>query len=224
MKLKVRWVAESSRVFSYSSFLPFTAHPSASQMLAKPTATLSILLTPELCQRRRVFQVYVGSVSAPRCELYRVIGWSATEVRKGWLHFVTGCCLGGRRQLAPGFVRHQFSAHVLLFRLWRGRCSVRATAWQPKNRGSIRDKGQEIYVFCKRSDCVSDPPSLLLLGTGALGKGIHWPAQETYLSLLFNLLKPNDIHICRTAAPTSRRYILNIYSTNIHTEYFKHAA
>ena len=41
---------------------------------------------------------------------------------------------------------------------------------------------------------------------------------------VFNLLKPNDIYICRTAALTSRRYILNIYSTNIHTEYFKHAA
>jgi len=40
----------------------------------------------------------------------------------------------------------------------------------------------------------------------------------------FNLLKPNDIYICRTAALTSRPYILNIYSTNIHTEYFKHAA
>jgi hypothetical protein len=39
-----------------------------------------------------------------------------------------------------------------------------------------------------------------------------------------NLLKPNDIYICRTAALTSRRYILNIYSTNIHTEYSKHAA
>jgi len=39
-----------------------------------------------------------------------------------------------------------------------------------------------------------------------------------------NLLKPNDIYICRTAALTSRRYILNIYSTNIHTEYFNHAA
>ena len=37
-----------------------------------------------------------------------------------------------------------------------------------------------------------------------------------------NLLKPNDIYIRRTAALTSRRYILNIYSTNIHTEYFKH--
>ena len=39
-----------------------------------------------------------------------------------------------------------------------------------------------------------------------------------------NLLQPNDIRICRTEALTSRRYILNIYSTNIHTEYFKHAA
>ena len=39
-----------------------------------------------------------------------------------------------------------------------------------------------------------------------------------------NLLKPNDIHICRTATLTTRRYILNIYSTNIHTDYFKHAA
>jgi len=42
--------------------------------------------------------------------------------------------------------------------------------------------------------------------------------------IFFNLLKPNDIYICRTTALTSRRYILNIYSTNIHTEYFKHAA
>ena len=41
---------------------------------------------------------------------------------------------------------------------------------------------------------------------------------------MLNLLKPNDIYICRTAALNSRRYILNIYSTNIHTEYFKHAA
>jgi len=40
----------------------------------------------------------------------------------------------------------------------------------------------------------------------------------------FKVLKPNDIYICRTGALTSRRYILNIYSTNIHTEYFKHAA
>ena len=45
---------------------------------------------------------------------------------------------------------------------------------------------------------------------------------------LVNLLKPKDIYIytyiCRTAALTSRHYFFNIYSTNIHTEYFKHAA
>jgi hypothetical protein len=167
MKLKVRWVAESSRVFCYSSFLPLPAHPSASQMLAKTTATLSILLTPELCQRRRVFQVYVMSVSAPRCVLYRVIGWSATKVQ----HCVTECCLGERWQLTPGFMGYQFSAHVQWFRSWRSRCSVWATAWQPTNRGSIRAKEQEIYVFCKRPDRLSDPPSLLLLGTVALTLG-----------------------------------------------------
>jgi len=47
--------------------------------------------------------------------------------------------------------------------------------------------------------------------------------------LHINHLKPNDIYIyiyiyiCRTTALTSRRYILNIHSTNIHTEYFKRA-
>ena len=52
-----------------------------------------------------------------------------------------------------------------------------------------------------------------------------WKSNEKYLQIIsFNLLKPNDIYICRTAALTSRRYILNIYSRNIHTEYFKHAA
>ena len=46
----------------------------------------------------------------------------------------------------------------------------------------------------------------------------------------FNALAPNDIYIyiytapCRTAQLTSRRCILNVYSTNILTEYFKHAA
>ena len=32
------------------------------------------------------------------------------------------------------------------------------------------------------------------------------------------------MYICRTAPLTSRCFILYIYSTNIHTEYFKHAA
>ena len=40
----------------------------------------------------------------------------------------------------------------------------------------------------------------------------------------FNPLAPNDVYIHSTAQLTSRRCILNIYSTNILTEYFKHAA
>ena len=40
----------------------------------------------------------------------------------------------------------------------------------------------------------------------------------------FNHLTPNGHYMGRTTQLTSRRYILNIYSTNIRTEYFKHAA
>ena len=38
-----------------------------------------------------------------------------------------------------------------------------------------------------------------------------------------NRLKPNDQYMGRTAPLTSKRCILYIYSTNIDTEYFKHA-
>ena len=38
-----------------------------------------------------------------------------------------------------------------------------------------------------------------------------------------NRLTPNDPYMGRTAPLTSKRCILHIYSTNIGTEYFKHA-
>ena len=38
-----------------------------------------------------------------------------------------------------------------------------------------------------------------------------------------NRLTPNDPYMGRTASLTSKRCILYIYSTNIGTEYFKHA-
>ena len=41
---------------------------------------------------------------------------------------------------------------------------------------------------------------------------------------MINPLAPNDVYIRRTAQLNSRRCILNIYSTNILTENFKHAA
>ena len=41
--------------------------------------------------------------------------------------------------------------------------------------------------------------------------------------LPLNRLKPNDPYMGRTAPLASKRCILYIYSTNIGTEYFKHA-
>ena len=45
-----------------------------------------------------------------------------------------------------------------------------------------------------------------------------------FLGNIINSLAPNDVYIRRTAQLTSRRCLLNIYSTNTLTEYFKHAA
>ena len=41
--------------------------------------------------------------------------------------------------------------------------------------------------------------------------------------LVLNRLTPNDPYMGRTAPLTTKRGILYIYSTNIGTEYFKHA-
>ena len=42
-------------------------------------------------------------------------------------------------------------------------------------------------------------------------------------NIYFIRLTPNDPYMSRTAPLTSKRCILYIYSTNIGTEYFKHA-
>ena len=47
--------------------------------------------------------------------------------------------------------------------------------------------------------------------------------QNVKLCYIFNILTPNDPYMGRTAPLISKRCILYIYSTNIDTEYFKHA-
>jgi hypothetical protein len=54
--------------------------------------------------------------------------------------------------------------------------------------------------------------------TGHLDTGFSW------FPRVFNPLTPNVHYSGRTAPLTSRRFILDIYSTNICTEYFIHAA
>jgi hypothetical protein len=51
-----------------------------------------------------------------------------------------------------------------------------------------------------------------------------WKHTDTlYNPTVFNRLTPNDPYMSCTAPLTSKRSILYIYSTNIGTEYFKHA-
>jgi len=49
------------------------------------------------------------------------------------------------------------------------------------------------------------------------------PQSPTVQFSTINRLTPNDAYMGRTAPLTSKRYILYIYSTNVGTEYFKHA-
>jgi hypothetical protein len=52
-----------------------------------------------------------------------------------------------------------------------------------------------------------------------------FPTQRSVAGRYFiNHLTPNGHYSGRTAQLNSRRWILNIYSTNVRTEYFKHAA
>ena len=101
----------------------------------------------------------------------------------------------------------------------------------------LRNVTKHINLFCKLAKFYTCSAMQLNIHTcSAKQLNLHTfsATQLSIITLLFNLLKPNDtyiytriyiyIYVCRTAALTSRRYILNIYSTNIHTEYFKHAA
>ena len=70
-------------------------------------------------------------------------------------------------------------------------------------------------------DVIQSDGSVLTCGAALLGNERHVSIlQHAYV----NPLAPNDVYIRRIAQLTSRRCILNIYSTNILTEYFKHAA
>ena len=60
--------------------------------------------------------------------------------------------------------------------------------------------------------------------TRAIGNVKINTKRENIYTNYFNLLVPNNVYIRPTAHLNSRSCILNIYSTNILTEYFKHAA
>ena len=57
-------------------------------------------------------------------------------------------------------------------------------------------------------------------GGGNVVRKVYWGRDST---IRFNPLTPNDLYMSRTAPLTSKRCILYIYSTNVVTDYFKHA-
>ena len=96
--------------------------------------------------------------------------------------------------------------------------------WVVDNRASVSSGAEgRIIGFTLRSG-----DQLLYLGLRAA----IWPyghiagcdsAERLSKSSILSRLSPNDPYMGRTAPLTSKRCILYIYSTNIGTEYFKHA-
>ena len=69
----------------------------------------------------------------------------------------------------------------------------------------------------------SGPPRKLLPLLFTFSALVHELPASGDQGLARNRLTPNDPYMGRTAPQTSKRCILYIYSTNIGTEYFKHA-
>jgi len=161
-----------------------------------------------------------------------------TAGSKTWL---CGCSLAGNVGLNPGEVMDIYLLGVLrVVRWWslrradhpsRAVLLNRRTATRYRALASItlgRERTEETAKCYKISlvQLITNLNVILYLSTYHT---VHISALMLFMIMpkyIINLLKPNDIYIyIYISAPlTSRRYILNIYSTNIRTEYFKHAA
>jgi hypothetical protein len=123
------------------------------------------------------------------------------------------CCCNGRRQCACAVADLKFVTSTVLMRS-NNQCLL--------NGGVITDS-LYVNVYCvanKERSAVS----LLYLFSLALHSILYHIRYSTHISIYFLTLCRRMSYICHTAPLTYRRYILNIYSTNIRTEYFKHTA
>ena len=74
-------------------------------------------------------------------------------------------------------------------------------------------------TYCQRLNCLSDFREIHFFAK------LCW-AHKSFRkigSMTVNPLTPNDLYMSRTAPLTNKHCILCIYSTNVDTEYFKHA-
>ena len=93
-------------------------------------------------------------------------------------------------------------------------------------------RGERLLVrsLCTILRCVKTEGTCILLSSKDPFRGHHLklgkpvpPSSPPHFQRYINLLRPNDPYVGRTATLTSKRCILYIYSTNVGTEYFKHA-
>jgi hypothetical protein len=88
--------------------------------------------------------------------------------------------------------------------------------------------GEDTELFIQKYTLLCDlkfvPPGQSLQGAGRLGRNCSVSDLRFHHCFTLNPLMPNDPYMGPTAPLTSRCCILYIYSTNIRTEYFKHAA
>ena len=89
--------------------------------------------------------------------------------------------------------------------------------------GCNRDSRKAVCVYAQDTPAQSADANCQLKRTSACRRSIKASKIHRQNTMLFNPLTPNDLYMSRTAPLTSKRCILYIYSTNIGTEYFKHA-
>ena len=118
--------------------------------------------------------------------------------------------------------------HALATLLWGRRHSTHyGESWVGPRTSLDGCSGEKISCLCwglHPRDCPLHRKSLYHLHQPSPLLPVQAP--ETRLSnncVIINHLMPNDPYMGRTAPLTSKRCILHTYSTNIGTEYFKHA-
>ena len=80
-------------------------------------------------------------------------------------------------------------------------------------------EGRVTEILGEAANCVLTQ----LNGVNILNLTTNMKMRHSSVRRQINRLTPNDTYMGRTAPLTSKRFILYIYSTNISTEYFKHA-
>ena len=102
---------------------------------------------------------------------------------------------------------------VQLYLVYKTPCSLLPASFarhqQPAGTKTMMQSVQEIYISVRDS-------TVSVFDDSRYSKDLCYVVGLIYMSMVINLLKPNDIYICRTAALTSRplhlKYLFNKYT------------